>query len=93
MRETRLQTPRSIKKFSRSWSRDSPTACGEDHDQASPREEHSEADIHPAALGGPQTAAGGQELKETAIYGDLLPKQAPGRSCSLWRGAQATACF
>ena len=52
-----------------------------------PVEDCGGADIHTAAHGGTHTAAGGYDLKEAAACGEPMQEQAPGRSCSPWRGA------
>ena len=46
-----------------------------------PMDNHSGADSHTAAHGGPHTAAGGYILKEAAAHGEPMQVQAPGRSC------------
>jgi len=50
VRETTLQTPRSVTRCSRHWSRGCAAACAEDH---------GEAGCRPADHGGPHTGAGG----------------------------------
>ena len=54
---------------------------------------HTGADIHTAAHGGPYAGAGGYALKEAAAHGDPTLEQAPGRSCCLGREAHAGAGF
>ena len=49
------------------------------------------ADLHAAACGGSPGGAGGCGLQEAAAHGEPPQKQAPGRSCSPWRGAHAGA--
>ncbi|GAB0176475.1 epimerase family protein SDR39U1 [Grus japonensis] len=49
-----------------------------------PIKDHTGADIHSAACGGPDVAAGGCDLKEAAARREPMQEQAPGRSCSLW---------
>lgn len=48
-----------------------------------PMKDHSGADMHTAAHGGPYAGAGGYALMEAAAHGDPTPEQAPGRSCCL----------
>ena len=45
----------------------------------------------PAACGGAPGGAGGCGLEEAAAHGEPPQEQAPGRSCSPWRGAHAGA--
>jgi len=72
-----LQTPRSEKKdrerSSRHWSWYFPAACGEDH---------TGADAHTAAHGGPQARAGGQSLKELWLWRAGAPdrNRSPGQN-------------
>ena len=56
----------------------------------SPRVPHG-ADLHAAARGGAPGGAGGCGLEEAAAHGEPPQEQAPGRSCSPWRGAHAGA--
>ncbi|PKU45778.1 vps10 domain-containing receptor 2 [Limosa lapponica baueri] len=86
MRERALKTPRPVKKEGKRCSRHkkkySPAAHGEDH---------SEVGCLPAAHEGPHARTGECAPKKAAAHGHLMPEQAPGRTCSLWRGAQAGA--
>lgn len=58
-----------------------------------PVEYNVEEDIHTAVPGGPHAATSGYALKDGASSGELMKEQAPGRSCSLWKGAPKGAGF
>jgi len=47
--------------------------------------------IYTAASGGPHPAADGYALKEATACAEPTQEQAPGRSCSLWRGVHTVA--
>lgn len=91
VRETNLQTLRSVKKeeellqapewkfFCNPWRR--PGCSPAAH----------EADIHMAAHGGPRNTMSGSVQKEAAAHGEPTQEQASGRNCSPWRGAYGGA--
>ena len=77
-------------------SRDSPETLGEDHVKCvvplQSMEDHFGADIHTAAHGGPQAAAGGVALKKDAAHGDPMLEMASSRNCSQWRTHVGEVC-
>lgn len=57
-----------------------------------PMEDHSGAEIHTAAVGGPSVRVGGYAQKTSAACREPLPEQVSGRSCGTWGTHTGTVC-
>jgi len=88
VREGVLQTPRSVKRrgrrYSRHWSRDSATAL---------REDHGDTGCSSEAPGGPHTGAGIYVLKNASAHRKAAQEQDPVRIYISWKEAHAEAGF
>ena len=103
MRETTLQTPRSVKKEGEEVLQVPEQIPLQPVVQTMvmqvvslrPMEDHGGVAIHTAAHGGhaPHDGAGGHVLKEAAAHGGPVLELAPGRNCGPWRGVHTGAVF